>query len=295
MPTLINICGCARSGSTLLDVTLGNAPNAFSLGEVYAWFRPYRRHHYKIDCSCGQDPCPIWQKIKGFPEKSFHYQTFETLGVDFLIDSSKNLVWVMDNNQWAKRYRYRVINLLIWKDPVNLMYSHWKRGEASNAWRKDFLGYYAKFFRTNLPFLSISYTKLAADPCGYLEKICTALDMAYFPGKERFWEKTHHYLFGSGGVRQQLQQGTYHPIHDEICPPEFLQAEQRELQELEHDAEVGGLVSKLEATEISNFAASDLEKTITSPTHIRHPLWYYLFKLRRYYRRLFPQPYHYPL
>jgi LPS sulfotransferase NodH len=70
--TLILVCGTARSGSTMLDVMLGNAPDAFSCGEVSSWFRPYRKQHFQIECHCGQRPCPIWEKIKDIPENIFH-------------------------------------------------------------------------------------------------------------------------------------------------------------------------------------------------------------------------------
>lgn len=54
MPTLISICGEGQSGSTMLDLMLGNGYDTFSCGEVYAWFRPWRTHHFRITCSCGK-------------------------------------------------------------------------------------------------------------------------------------------------------------------------------------------------------------------------------------------------
>lgn len=86
MKTLINVCGTARSGSTMLSLMLGNDSNAFALGEIAAWYRPFRIHHFKISCSCGQDPCPVWQQIQHIDEENFHEKAFEIFGVDFLIE-----------------------------------------------------------------------------------------------------------------------------------------------------------------------------------------------------------------
>jgi hypothetical protein len=59
MKKLINIYGTARSGSTMLDLILGNDPKGFSLGEVANWFYPWRTHHFDIKCGCGIYPCPV--------------------------------------------------------------------------------------------------------------------------------------------------------------------------------------------------------------------------------------------
>ena len=42
---VIFITGTSYSASTLLDMILSNDKNGFSLGEVNAFFRPYRKHH----------------------------------------------------------------------------------------------------------------------------------------------------------------------------------------------------------------------------------------------------------
>lgn len=73
----------------MVELMLGNDQRAFSLGEVYAWFRPFRTHHSKIICSCGQENC-LWDKLKNIKEHEFHKKAFEVLNVDILVDSSKN-------------------------------------------------------------------------------------------------------------------------------------------------------------------------------------------------------------
>jgi len=151
---LFHIYSTSRSGSTMADLMLGNDPRAFSLGEVHAWFRPFRTHHFKIICSCGQKNCP-WGNLESLKkEHEFHKKAFDLLDVDILVDSSKNLPWVIDNNIWAKKNNITVHNVLLYKEPVNFFYSFWKRGvPIQKAKKNEFIKYYKRFFQTGLPFM----------------------------------------------------------------------------------------------------------------------------------------------
>ena len=57
---LLFVCGAARSGTTMLDLMLGNSDDAVSTGEIYAVYRPYRIHHRYPVCSCGDADCSAW-------------------------------------------------------------------------------------------------------------------------------------------------------------------------------------------------------------------------------------------
>jgi len=151
MKKVINIYGTARSGSTMLDLILGNDPKGFSVGEVVNWFYPWRTHHFDIKCGCGVYPCPVWEKIKNFKANEFHEKVLDNLNLNFIVDSSKNLPWVVDSNVRAiKKRKFTAYNILIFKDPVSLYYSFWKRGDKSfsNLFRayKD----YEIFLNSNL-------------------------------------------------------------------------------------------------------------------------------------------------
>lgn len=62
-PKVLFIVGKGRSGSTLLDICLGELPGFFSLGEVWRWrlFRPLGEHR----CGCGAQvaDCPVWTGV----------------------------------------------------------------------------------------------------------------------------------------------------------------------------------------------------------------------------------------
>ena len=141
------------------------------------------------------------KKIAEYWEKCF-----DILNVNILVDSSKNLTWVIDNNIRAKKDGFDVSNILLYKEPVSFFYSYWKRGFPIHKARHDiFVKYYKRFFQANLPFIALDYNKLVADPASILENLCQLLGISYFEGKERFWEKEHHHLFGSLGVRKQVE------------------------------------------------------------------------------------------
>lgn len=59
--TVVYIAGCGRSGSTVLDLTLGQGEGWFSMGEFRLFWHAIRDHWR---CACGRDvtECPFWTK-----------------------------------------------------------------------------------------------------------------------------------------------------------------------------------------------------------------------------------------
>lgn len=285
--TLILVCGANRSGTTMLDLMLGNADNAFSCGEVYSWFRPTRRNHFVLRCSaCAPEPCAIWNGLKDVKENLFHDTIFRKLGVDLVVDSSKNLCWVLDSNTWARRRSIRVVNLVIWKDPVDLAYSFFKRGGTSMEWRDPFVDYYSKFISLGMPFISVSYDELVADPARKLRAVCEAIQIPYFSGKENFWIKKHHHLFGSGGTRKQMVAGNS-AIKSTPRSPEFLAVEQSIRDAIQQDSAVHRIIDELSRHEISSLGG--LVPDRSAPRNGR-PVWYYYRMAKCRLRRYFPAP-----
>jgi len=272
---------------------LGNAPDAFYCGEVYAWFRPYRAHHFSIKCTCKRDPCPYWENIKALPENRFHAKVLEQLKVDFVMDSSKDLPWVLDNNRWAAENGIDVINLLLYKNPVDLAYSHWKRGRGLVHWRKVFLRWYGRYFQSGLPYVSVRHADLARHAAEKLEQICCVIGMEYFPGKEKFWEKEHHHLFGSQGVRKRLEQtNSPRDRYATDLPAEFREKIPLIRSMLEQEPQILNLMEKLEEAEISHRGSQHGERTASCPRK-SYPIWYYVAKMKRRFKRYFPEPWPY--
>jgi hypothetical protein len=61
---ILYVCGYGRSGSTLLDVVLGNHPAFFGAGELASIFQEMAEAQTRL-CSCGRKyiECPFWSRI----------------------------------------------------------------------------------------------------------------------------------------------------------------------------------------------------------------------------------------
>ena len=200
-PNLVLIAGTGRSGSTLLGLMLGSAEGAFYLGEVAARYRPWRRHHFVLECrGCG-GVCATWERLRDLPERGLHRGVARRLGVRHVVDSSKYLPWIWDSDRRARRQGVSVRHVAIWKEPQDLAFSIWKRGGPPERWERVFTSYYRRYFELGLPFVAISYRRLAAEPEASLAALAAAVGIPFRPEMLRFWEQRQHHLFASGNVR----------------------------------------------------------------------------------------------
>jgi hypothetical protein len=271
----------------MMDVMLGNAPDAFSCGEVAAWYRPFRRHHRHIDCSCGADPCPIWERLSRVPAARFHAAAARETDSRFVVDSSKELSWVVDAHRWASDTGMDCHTVVMWKDPVDLAHSQWKRGYDVMSWRPEFVAYYRRILDLPIPLVVVPLDGLLASPAQVLQRVCSGVAMPYFEGKERFWEKTHHFLFGSGGVRKQVQRGATRIRRATDPEPDFEAEAARVRDRLKADREVQDILARLEASSISGVVRPENGAPVPRP----YPLWYYRRRLAGAFRRFVPEPY----
>ena len=280
---LINICGTARSGSTMLDLIIGNDERGFSLGEVHAWFHPFRTHHFQIYCSCKSDTCP-WNQLKHYKKKDFYMEAFNTLKADFIVDSSKNLSWVIENNLWARQNGVKVYNILVYKEPISFFYSFWKRGLSIDKIRENtYIKYHKRCFESGLSFIVISYNEFVADPQNELKKLCLLLGIPYFKEKVNFWEKEHHQLFGSKGTRTQVQQGGSGIRANEDFPEEYIKIIGKIKKDNQSNKEFQYILNKLSSLK----DRENLNDEIS--IKIRKPSWYYLLKLKQRIRKQLPE------
>ncbi|MBA4318319.1 MAG: hypothetical protein C0412_07955 [Flavobacterium sp.] len=287
MKTLINVCGTARSGSTLLDLILGNDRKGFSLGELYAWFRPFRTHHFQIKCSCDGSNCP-WDKLKKLKEESFYENAFRTLNVDFLVDSSKDIPWVVDNNLLSRKNNIKVFNILLYKDPISFFYSFWKRGVSIQKAREaEFKKYYNRFFQTRLPFVSLNYNNFVANPEHTIQKLCALLGIPYFKDKTNFWEKQHHHVFGSMGTRKQTEEKASKIMSKEDYPLDYQKIIPQIKEETRNDLLFCNILEKLNYYDLCSH--DEIEKS----GEIKKPYWYFILKNKQKIKKHFPEKWKY--
>jgi hypothetical protein len=265
----------------MLDLMLGHGADAFSCGEVVAWFRPWRAHHFEAR----QYPSELWKRIGGVPEDRFHSNAASELGVRFIVDSSKDEAWVLDTQRWAKRNGMSVFNLMLWKDPLSHAHSFWKRGASLNQWKKHYIRYYQRMIEAGIPFSSVHFEELVEDPSGKLKAICALVGMPYFEGKERFWEGDHDHLFGSLGTRKQVEEGVSHIRRSQTYEEAFAERRAEVEALIQSDPKVKLVLEHLQRTEVSRGnAAMEVERTGRGI----YPLWYYGFRARAAMRTWMP-------
>ncbi len=267
-----------------MDVMLGNGAGCFSCGEVSFWFRPMREHNFTLNCSCGNDPCEIWKDLRDLNEKEFYYFLFRKH--DIVIDSSKNLVWILDGNRYLSK-DVQIFHLVTYKDLDELIYSHWKRNNDVVYHLKKVKTYYSRILQLGIRYYSINNNTLIKDPKKNLELICQKLGLIYFEGKEEFWKsRNHHFLFGSNGVRKQMTSKKSKIYVERKFPAEFVGFLQN-VQKKQIYKEVEIVMKNIKDNSVLNGGDWNQKKYQSRPK----PLWYYRNKFGRKIKRYFPDKY----
>ncbi len=274
--TIINIISAPRSGSTMLDVMLGSGEAGCSLGESVFYFRPIRKHDGVLDCSCGEKNCSFWKALMPLSVKKFHQSALEQAGCDYVVDSSKNLNWVVDGYRFNPEVR--IVNVVIWKNLEDLAYSHWKRDEDYRPNFEKFRSYYRRFFSLNVPFVSVELSELSRNPRSVLEKLCAVIGIGFDEQMLSFWEQEHHFLFGSYGVRQQVKLREACIYKEDERPLEFASIKPDIARRIQEDDVMSTIVERLKDADVSVPGNIDFQgKAPVCP----YPAWYYCRKVGR--------------
>jgi hypothetical protein len=208
MKKVIFIGGTAYSGSTLFGMILANDSKGFSCGEVQALFRPWRPHHFNPTCGCGDNNCSIWKAVLRRGEQNLNASISQSLpGVEFITISSKDPIWINSRIRLLKKQNVITKNILIWKTPLESGYSFNKRGKLGE-WEESWINYHRTYFTLISSWKSVKYYDLITDK-SKLQEVCEYLEIPWCEGKENFWEKRHHTLFGNTSAKIHLySQGT---------------------------------------------------------------------------------------
>ena len=203
MKKVIFIGGTSFSGSTFLDMTLANDPRGFSCGEVVAMFHPYRPHHISPQCGCGDRNCNLWQLVLKSGKRNLYKKLFELFPqIDFVVDSSKDPFWIEWQTKNLKNQNISIKNILIWKTPLEYAHSLNKRNRLENL-ESSWITYHRLYFTLIDNWNAIRYFDFTKDS-SCLKSICDFCQIPYFPGKEKYWEKTLHTLFGNTSAKIHL-------------------------------------------------------------------------------------------
>lgn len=200
---VIFITGTSYSGSTMLDMILSNDNEIFSLGEVNALFRPYRKHHLEqIQIEKNKDSVLYKSFLKG--ENELYQTIFESdPTISCIVDSSKDLFWINHQIKNLKKYKIQYQVVLVYKKPEILAQSFNKRS-IFYKWRSHFMKFYKKIFFYSFNYIFISYESLIQNESS-LKSLCSKLDIKYFEKKINYWHKEHLTLFGNNRARKPVE------------------------------------------------------------------------------------------
>jgi len=205
---VIFVGGTSYSGSTFFHLTLANDPAGFGAGEIRHLFRPTKERFIRDTwtCGCGDPACTVWQRVKQRGEAHLYESIFElNPEVDFVVDASKNVVWVDEQSERLARQGFEVYHVVIWKTLLEYAHSLQKRNRLDNEGE---LANWPRYHRTYYSFVedwrSVKYANYTHDQANTLQAVCAHLGIPYFEGKERFWEKRHHVLGGNLSSRIHL-------------------------------------------------------------------------------------------
>lgn len=292
-PLVVFVLGTSYSGTTMLDLMLGNGPDAFSCGEVHALFRPFRTSHRGLRARLeaprpGGDDTVLseaWRKIGPVPASRFHARVAESSRVPCVVDSSKDLSWLVDSHDWARRGGLRVANVVIWKRPEELAFSFHKRDLSLDASRHHFLTYYARLRATGVPIASLRWRDLAAGPGPLLENLCRLLGLAWFEGRERFWESRAEPILGNSGTRAQAADGLSAVRPPEGLPRDFVERFARFSAASRYAEAARPHIAYLEAADLSTGRPAPPGQPVVP----KRGAWYWRARAMRAARRFLPE------
>lgn len=209
MKKVILISGTNRSGSSLLDLMIGNSNNGLSIGEISRLFRPSKntRISQMIDPNkwgLTNEIIKFWYDIKLQGEKDVYDNLFDSFdNLEFIVDSSKNPIWVRNQIKYSKNKSYKLITIITYKTPLEFAYSLFKRN-TEKYWKRQWINQHLILFYIVEKFITVKYSLLAKNPRNHIELICKKIGIDYFEGKENFWNSPSmkYFLFGSLTLRK---------------------------------------------------------------------------------------------
>ena len=205
---VINIGGCIRSGTTLLNLVLGNQDNVLALGEIKAFFQPNRKQHL-FDRKNLIASDVRWQKIYDGGLENFYDNLFQYFKeYDVFIDSSKDPLWY--SRMEAANPQVSFKSVLIYKHPKDIVRSLQKRGVSN--YKKLVKNYYGDYFQIYQgTFFVLSLYELLQDD-SVLKALCEYTGLEYREDRRSYWLNKNSVNFhGSDTARSStklLPEGT---------------------------------------------------------------------------------------
>lgn len=259
---LIFVGGNVRSGSTLLNLYLGNKHNALALGEIYGLFQPLKREHNQLITRLSEEDQRWSRIIEGGKKKVFSNILNEFPNVNVLIDSSKTPFWVEYQTK-INQDSFEIQHVLIYKPLEDLAMSFFKRGILDSL-PKMYVNYHRKWFSLFPNSLVIPYKDFVLD-IKARENLCKKLDLEFTIERENVYQNEQFNFFGSDSfsknkMRNEMFEFRYHPVDDKnfIDLASRLRSTNDMIYKVEHMLKSRSIISDNNDFEYNNLALSSI-------------------------------------
>lgn len=197
MKKVIEVGSLNFSGSTMLDLILGNSYGGFSTGEPHAF---YRGKHIRCTCHENED-CVVWNNLRGTEFKDMYKNLFEMTGANYIVYSGKttrNLLEARFNN----KFDYSTV--FIYKHPASLLKS--QESMRGGMFSQAYSAYTEQFLHVFPNSIIVSLKDLAKYPSLTTQKLCAKIGIPYRKNMENFWDRLSepHLIYGSSSARLHL-------------------------------------------------------------------------------------------
>jgi tetratricopeptide (TPR) repeat protein len=212
------ISGTGYCGTTLLCLLLASNKKGFSGGEIQKIFRSLNESDRDPEnryCGCFDSSCNLWNEIEGQGEKQVYPEIYRRFPeVKYIFDSSLP-DWFFDQLHYNREISKQCI--IAYKSPGSWLNSVRKRKttwfENIKSSPLDFYTLrYTRSIRLGLEVQGmnfVNFDQFISDPRIELKQLCSELGIKYVPDQEKFWESTHHIVFGSVSAKIHLtEQGS---------------------------------------------------------------------------------------
>lgn len=253
---VVFIMGIGRSGSTLIDLTIGSHPDAFSLGEISKLPNFVKKGKRKF---CVREDSTFWQdhfteselldlaaglsnhrlnkyiplKLERFVREILRqdniFNSYSTLFTktkkNILVDSSKYISWIV-NKFKAREFRAGLIEAYIIhmiRDGRAVANSYLRAfpkltiTEFSQGWVGQIQE--QKSFYEKFPAdrkMVVRYEELATNPQAVLERVCQLLAIEFTPEMIEYWRHDHHHIVGSRGTNALILKYRGQQLHQGV-------------------------------------------------------------------------------
>jgi len=184
---ILYIAGAGRSGSTLLEMILGNIPGHFSVGEILEFWGLVS--HQDQVCGCGESfkACPFWsQIIRGFTENE-HFDVHQILRLKAQLDRTRSLT-ILKFSSIATHEKMKQ-----YQDWVKLLYDQVSKASGDRVIVDSSKTPAHLYILSQIPEIELSVLHLVRDPraVAYSWKKRTKIDPQFASDEARMDERSY--------------------------------------------------------------------------------------------------------